>query len=72
MNKEELQKEIIETLSPIFRIAERNEVAMFQLIELLNNKGIITKEDYEKYLSNNAINNKIKEMEVALGDEYKI
>ncbi len=72
MNKEELQKEIAETLSPIFRIAERNEVAMFQLIELLNNKGIITKEDYEKYLSNNAINNKIKEMEVALGDEYKI
>lgn len=72
MNKEELQKEITETLSPIFRIAERNEVAMFQLIELLNNKGIITKEDYEKYLSNNAINNKIKEMEVVLGDEYKI
>lgn len=72
MNKEELQKGIAETLSPIFRIAERNEVAMFQLIELLNNKGIITKEDYEKYLSNNAINNKIKEMEVALGDEYKI
>lgn len=72
MNKEELQKEIAETLSPIFRIAERNEVAMFQLIELLNSKGIITKEDYEKYLSNNAINNKIKEMEVALGDEYKI
>lgn len=72
MNKEELQKEIIETFSPIFRIAERNEVAMFQLIELLNNKGIITKEDYEKYLSNNAINNKIKEMEVVLGDEYKI
>lgn len=72
MNKEELQKEIIETFSPIFRITERNEVAMFQLIELLNSKGIITKEDYEKYLSNNAINNKIKEMEVALGDEYKI
>ena len=72
MNKEELQKEIIEIFSPIFRIAERNEVAMLQLIELLNNKGIITKEDYEKYLSNNAINNKIKEMEVALGDEYKI
>ena len=72
MNKEELQKEIIETFSPIFRIAERNEVAMFQLIELLSSKGIIGKDDYDKYLSNKAIDNKIQEMEVALGDEYKI
>lgn len=69
MNKEEVLKEIEETFSPMFRMFEYNECMFYQLLELLGSKGIITKDDYNKYLSGAAIQTKIAEINKALEEE---
>ena len=55
MNKQEIQKEIETTFSPVFRMIERNEIMFYQLLKVLKMKGILTDEDFDKYLSQNAI-----------------
>ena len=69
MNKEEVLKEIEETFSPMFRMFEYNECMFYQLLELLGSKGIITKDDYNKYLSRSAIEAKIEKVNKVLGEE---
>lgn len=69
MNREEILKEMKETFSPIFRMFEYDECMFYQLIELLGSKGIITREDYDKYLSNGAIKAKMEKVNKALEEE---
>ena len=71
MTRNELEKEIEETFSPIFRIIEHDECAFYQLIELLMRKGIINQKDFDDYLSRRAINDKMKEVNVALKEDFK-
>lgn len=69
MDREKLMAEIEETFAPIFKIIEYNECMFYQLLELLSSKGLITKDDYNKYLSNEAINKKMDMVNVALKEE---
>ena len=67
--REELEKEIEDTFSPIFRMIERNQVMIYRLIELLVSKGVITKSDYEENLSSKAIDARMDEVNEALAKE---
>lgn len=69
MDREKLMAEIEETFAPIFKIIEYNECMFYQLLELLSSKGLITKDDYNKYLSNEAINKKMDMVNAALKEE---
>ena len=69
MDREKLMAEIEETFAPIFKIIEYNECMFYQLLELLSSKGLITKDDYNKYLSNEAINKKMDMVNTALKEE---
>lgn len=69
MDREKLMAEIEETFAPIFKIIEYNECMFYQLLELLGSKGLITKDDYNKYLSNEAINKKMDMVNAALKEE---
>ena len=69
MDREKLMAEIEETFTPIFKIIEYNECMFYQLLELLSSKGLITKDDYNKYLSNEAINKKMDMANAALKEE---
>lgn len=69
MDREKLMAEIEETFAPIFKIIEYNDCRFFQLLELLSAKGIISKDDYNKYLSNEAINKKMDMANAALKEE---
>ena len=69
MDREKLMTEIEETFAPIFKIIEYNECMFYQLLELLSSKGLITKDDYNKYLSNEAINKKMDMVNAALKEE---
>ena len=69
MDREKLMAEIEETFAPIFKIIEYNECMFYQLLELLSSKGLITKDDYNKYLSNEAINKKMDMANAALKEE---
>ena len=71
MDKEKLMAEIEETFAPVFRMIEYTECMFYQLLELLGSKGIITKADYDKYLSSGAIKAKIAEINEALEEENK-
>ena len=63
------QEEMEDIFAPIFRMFEYNDCRFFQLLELLSAKGIISKDDYNKYLSNEAINKKMDMVTVALKEE---
>ena len=63
------QEEMEDIFTPIFRMFEYNDCRFFQLLELLSAKGIISKDDYNKYLSNEAINKKMDMVTVALKEE---
>lgn len=69
MDREKLMAEIEEAFAPIFKIIEYNECMFYQLLELLSSKGLITKDDYNKYLSNEAINKKMDMVNAALKEE---
>ena len=69
MDREKLMAEIEETFAPIFKIIEYNECMFYQLLELLSSKGLITKDDYNKYLSGAAIQAKIAEINKDLEEE---
>lgn len=69
MNRKELENEISETFNPIFRMIERDEIAFYQLLALLMNKGVINKDDFDEYLSSEAINKRIKEINDVLKKE---
>ena len=69
MDREKLMAEIEEIFAPMFRMLEYDDCRFFQLLELLNAKGIISKDDYNKYLSNEAINKKMDMVNAALREE---
>ena len=69
MNIKELENEISETFNPIFRMTESDEIAFYQLLALLMNKGVINKDDFDEYLSSEAINKRIKEINDVLKKE---
>lgn len=69
MNREKLMAEIEEAFAPMFKMIEYNDCMFYQLLELLNSKGLITKDDYNKYLSGAAIQAKIAEINKALEEE---
>ncbi|MCI6457230.1 MAG: hypothetical protein MSA56_05970 [Clostridium sp.] len=69
MDREKLMAEIEEAFAPMFKIIEYNECMFYQLLELLSSKGLITKDDYNKYLSNEAINKKMDMVNAALKEE---
>ena len=63
------QEEMEDIFAPIFRMFEYNDCRFFQLLELLSAKGIVSKDDYNKYLSNEAINKKMDMANAALKEE---
>ena len=49
-----------DAMNPVFRIIERQEALIMRLIDLLTYKGIINSEEYDKYLSNESIDELMK------------
>ena len=50
-------------------MTESDEIAFYQLLALLMNKGVINKDDFDEYLSSEAINKRIKEINDVLKKE---
>lgn len=69
MNREEIEKMAEDTFGVLFRMQEQTQCQIYQIIHLLIDKGIITKEEYNKYLSIEAIDKIMNNINEALKEE---
>lgn len=69
MNREEIEKMAEDTFGILFRMQEQTQCQIYQIIHLLIDKGIITKEEYDKYLSIEAIDKIMNNINEALKEE---
>lgn len=58
-----------EAMEPLFRIVERQEAMIMRLIDLLNYKGILTEDEYNKYLSSEALDELMERINERLKEE---
>lgn len=58
-----------EAMEPLFRIVERQEAMIMRLIDLLNYKGILTEDEYNKYLSSEALDELMERIDERLKEE---
>ena len=58
-----------EAMEPLFRIVERQEAMIMRLIDLLNHKGILTEDEYNKYLSSEALDELMERIDERLKEE---
>jgi len=64
-----LDDELKETFGIFFEMNEKVQVQIYQLITLLIKKGIITQDDYDKYLSIEATDDVFKKIDEKLSEE---
>lgn len=67
MNKEEM-KLLSEMNSYVHKSIEYFELKIYSLVQLLMDKGIINNDDYQNYLSEEALNDLLTKINEELGD----
>lgn len=66
---DELKETFEGTFGIFFEMNEKVQVQIYQLITLLMKKGIITQDDYDKYLSIEATDDVFKKIDEKLSEE---
>lgn len=69
MDKEEFMKNLDETYGVVFDMQEYMQMQLYQIIRVLLKKQIISQDDYEKYLSIDAINKLKEAINKEIGEE---